>query len=123
MGVDCRYSRLGFNASSEAAVAPAARLPKTDFAAANRNAAAIAKQAAEGIAPASPLRHSSLSAAMRTINRCGRGSHTVPIWANPGIRKSVNPRAILRVEAASTHKTARHNRLNNPHPHPLKLAH
>src|SRR5258708_14812897 len=101
MGVDCRYSRLGFSASSEAAAAPAARLAKTHFAAENRNAAAIAKQAAEGIAPARPLRQSSVSAASRTINRCGNGSHTVPIWSKPGVRESVTRRAILRCEAAS----------------------
>ena len=78
MGVDCRYRRLGFSASNPAAAAPAARLENADFTAANRNAPAITKQTAEGMAPASPVCQSELSFTSGSISRCGSGSHTVP---------------------------------------------
>src|SRR5713226_2699448 len=58
MGIEARYSALGFSAYNAAATAPAAALAKTRRTAAYKNVTPIAKQIAGGRAPARPLVHS-----------------------------------------------------------------
>ena len=70
---------FGLSANSAAAARAGAVAPKMRRAAAKRNNPAAMKQAADGIEPARPVRHSPLLPTNGSISACGSGSHTVPI--------------------------------------------
>ncbi len=79
MGVACKYKRFGLKASNPTDANAAAEECVARRMAANKKAPAQTKHAEDGIAPANPLRHSWSFLTNGSINRCGRGSQTVPI--------------------------------------------
>ena len=69
MGMDCRYSMLGFKANSMAAVTPAVVEWNVRRTAPNRNPVAAMKHMPEEIAPARPVRQSESNCTKGSISR------------------------------------------------------